>query len=110
MAQRIEVLLVDDVDGGDASETLTFGLDGSIYEIDLSDENAAKLRAALADWVAKARKVKGSPKAAKATPGKTLPKQDLSKVRAWATANGYEVSSRGRVPRDIAQAYEASLR
>lgn len=110
MAQRIEVLLVDDVDGSEASETLTFGLDGSTYEIDLSEENAAKLRAALADWVDKGRRIKGPAKTAKTTPSKNLPKHDLSKVRAWATANGYEVSSRGRVPRDIAQAYEASLR
>ena len=57
MAQKVQVLLVDDVDGGTADETVTFGLDGVTYEIDLTSDNAAKLRDALAPWVANGRKV-----------------------------------------------------
>src|SRR5690625_8015900 len=53
MAQKVKVLLIDDVDGTDAVETVSFGLDGVQYEIDLNEENAAKLRDDLANWVAR---------------------------------------------------------
>ena len=56
MAQRVEVVLIDDVDGGHADETVSFALDGVSYEIDLSDKNAKKLRDALASWTGKARR------------------------------------------------------
>jgi hypothetical protein len=57
MAQKVNIILVDDIDGSDASETVTFGLDGTSYEIDLNDTNAAALRDALATYVGHARKV-----------------------------------------------------
>ena len=60
MAQRVNIVLVDDIDGSDATETIAFGLDGSSYEIDLNDKNAAKLRDALAGYVGHARKVGGA--------------------------------------------------
>src|SRR6476659_1610612 len=59
MAQKVQVVLVDDVDGGDASETVTFALDGVTYEIDLNEDNAAKLRDAFATWVGHGRRVSG---------------------------------------------------
>ena len=118
MAQRIEVHLVDDVDGTDASETITFGLDGRTYDIDLSDANAAKLRGALETWIAKARKTsRGSSKVAARSIAPAAPQrarasnahQDhLAKVRAWAADNGYQVSARGRIPSRVVQAYEAA--
>ena len=61
MAQRVEVTLVDDIDGGKASETVTFSLDGVTYEIDLSDKNARKLRDDFANWTGHARRSGGSP-------------------------------------------------
>ena len=56
MAQRVHVVLVDDIDGSDAGETVTFGLDGSTYEIDLNEKNAAALREALSPYVGHARR------------------------------------------------------
>ena len=59
MAQKVQVILVDDVDGGEAAETVSFALDGVSYEIDVSEENAEALREALAPWVGHARRVGG---------------------------------------------------
>lgn len=102
MAQRVQVLLEDDFDGGHADESVAFGLDGAEYEIDLSSANAAKLRDALAPWVANARKTGGRRKRgtrqASSGPG-------TSEIRAWAQANGWQVSSRGRVPAEVREAY-----
>lgn len=102
MAQRVQIILEDDFDGGEADETVAFGLDGSDYEIDLSSANASKLRDALAPWVAAARKTGGrrvrrSVRQA-AGPGS-------AEIRAWAQENGYQVSSRGRVPAEVREAY-----
>ena len=51
MAQKVNIVLVDDIDGSEATETVTFGLDGTSYEIDLNDANAARLREAMAEFV-----------------------------------------------------------
>ena len=59
MAQKVNIVLVDDLDGTEATETVTFGLDGTSYEIDLNDGNAASLREALSGYVGHARKVTG---------------------------------------------------
>lgn len=103
MAQRVQIILEDDFDGGEADETVAFGLDGSEYEIDLSSGNAAKLRDALAPWVASARKTggrrrRGAGKASTAGPGS-------AEIRAWAQENGMQVSARGRVPAEVREAY-----
>ncbi|WP_040158664.1 histone-like nucleoid-structuring protein Lsr2 [Nigerium massiliense] len=105
MAQRVHIVLTDDLDGSDAVETVTFGLDGNTYEIDLSEQNVAKLRDALQPYVAVARKV-----TTRRTPGKRRPSSDSSAtdIRAWAQAQGMTVSSRGRVPAEIREAYEAA--
>ncbi|AOP50479.1 Lsr2 family protein [Streptomyces lydicus] len=108
MAQKVQVLLVDDLDGGEAEETVTFALDGKSYEIDLSDTNAQKLRESLAEFVKAGRRTggrsggRGKARAAAASGGS----QDTAKIRAWAKENGYNVNDRGRVPADIREAFE----
>jgi hypothetical protein len=103
MAQRVHIVLEDDIDGGDATETVLFGVDGINYEIDLSDKNASKLRDALAKYVAAARRT--SPRSRRsARRGPTGP--TTAQVRDWARTNGYEVSDRGRISADVRAAYE----
>ena len=106
MAQRVEVVLIDDVDGGKAAETVTFALDGVSYEIDLSDKNARKLRDDLATWTGHARRA-GSAKASGSRRRAASPKRpDLGAVREWARANGHNVSDRGRISADVQAAYD----
>ena len=102
MAQRVQVILEDDFDGGTAEETVSFALDGAEYEIDLSAENAAGLRDALAPWLAHARKTGGRRKRG----AKPVSDSSTSEIRAWAQAHGHDVSSRGRVSSDVREAYE----
>ena len=107
MAQRVQVVLVDDVDGGAADETVSFGLDGVSYEIDLRADNAAALRESLATWVGHARKVSGrSGSGTSRTP--RAASSDTGEIRRWARRNGYEVSERGRIASSITDAYRAS--
>ena len=103
MAQRVQIILEDDYDGGVAEETVNFGLDGAEYEIDLSAKNAANLRDALAPWLGHARKTGGRRKRGSA---KSSGSSSTSDIRAWALANGHDVSSRGRVSADVRDAYE----
>ena len=102
MAQRVQVVLIDDVDNGPAAETIKFAVDGAQYEIDLSSAHAAEMRAAFAPWVAAARKVSSR------VAGKARSGNDTSKVRAWAKANGYDVSERGRISATVRSAYDAA--
>jgi hypothetical protein len=107
MAQKVQVLLVDDVDGGTADETVTFSLDGVSYEIDLSADNAAKLREALATWVGPARKIGGrSTRGARRRAGGGT--SDAQAIRDWAKANGHTVSERGRISAEVRAAYDAA--
>ena len=102
MAQRVQVLLVDDLDGSAAAETVTFACDGVTYEIDLAKSNAAKFRAELAPWIAAGRRVPGKQSRA----GTRKPADaEVSKIREWARANGYSVSDRGRISAEIQAAY-----
>jgi len=103
MATQTIVRLVDDTDGSEASETLSFGIDGGTYELDLSDKNAKKLRDQLAPWVAAARKTGGTRR-----PSKSRGNVDLKAVRAWAASNKIDVSSRGRVSASIIEQYKAA--
>lgn len=106
VAQKVQVLLVDDLDGGEADETVTFALDGKSYEIDLSDANAEKLRGALETFVKAGRRTgrtaSGRGKARAASAGN----KDTAEIRKWAKENGYEVNDRGRVPATVREAYE----
>ena len=104
---RIE--LTDDLlnDGTPADETLLFTVDGITYEVDLSADNAAKLRDQMAPWIAAARKVAGRKQVGK--PGKaTGSSASANEIRAWARSKGMEVSERGRVRDDVKAAYEAA--
>jgi len=105
MAQRINVILVDDINGKDADETVTFGLDGVAYEIDLAEANAADLRAALTTYISAGRKVGGKRRKAKvAAAGGT----SAADIRQWARDNGWDVPDRGRVAAEVRQAYAAA--
>ena len=104
MAQRVQVVLEDDLDGGKADETVTFGLDGTSYEIDLSKKNAAKLRDALSQYVGAGRRVSGRRSGGRSR-GRARSGSDSADIRAWAKDNGYEVSERGRISAEIRAAY-----
>jgi hypothetical protein len=109
MAQKVQVVLIDDIDGGDATETVTFGLDGVTYEIDLNDKNAAKLRDALAVWVGSGRRVTGrTARATSRTAGRRAAGDDSSAIREWAKSNGHKVSERGRISAAVREAYAAA--
>ncbi|MCT2584156.1 histone-like nucleoid-structuring protein Lsr2 [Actinophytocola gossypii] len=100
MAQKTVLELVDDLDGGRADETVTFALDGVEFVIDLSEENAARLRDTLAEFVGHARRTGGRKQRGKATPAANG-KPDTQAVREWARSQGEEVAERGRVPQAL---------
>lgn len=104
MAQKVEVVLIDDVDGSKADETVTFSLDGTHYEIDLAAHRAGQLRAALEPWIASARRVNA--RGAKATRSGG----DVAKIRQWARSTGRAVNERGRISAELRAAYEAATR
>lgn len=105
MARKVRYELLDDLDGGEANETVNFGLDGSSYEIDLSAKNAGALRDALAKYVGGARRLRGGRGRGK---GRAGGRGDTAEIREWARAQGHKVSDRGRIPADIVEKYEAS--
>ena len=106
MAQKVQVLLVDDLDGGEASETVSFSLDGTAYEIDLSSGNAGKLRKDFAQYIDHARMGGGGGRRRRARTGPG--RERSAEIRAWARQRGHKVSERGRIPATIIQEYEAS--
>lgn len=113
MAQKVMVSLVDDLDGGTAAETVGFGLDGKTYEIDLSSANASKLRDALAEFVAAARRAGSSGRRARRAPSATFggaprgaaDREQNQAIRDWARNQGMDVSKRGRIPAEVLDAY-----
>lgn len=110
MAQKVNIILVDDIDGTEATETVTFALDGTTYEIDLNETNAQSLRTSLSGFVTHARKVSSGRKAAgrrSAQPAAGA-SSNTKDVREWAKAQGMEVSERGRISADVQQAYDAA--
>jgi Lsr2 len=112
VAQKIQVLLIDDLDGSEAEGTVRFGLDGTEYEIDLNAEHARALRDALARYVSAARRAGGSrrrpARAGRRAPGSGL---NPTEVRERAKAQGIEVKDRGRVPAELAAGFkEATAR
>jgi Lsr2 len=107
MAQKVTVSLVDDLTGDTADETVSFGLDGKNYEIDLSSPHAEKLRGMLADFVAAARRPGSGRKSSGAGAGKrqTVDREQNQAIREWARSRGLKVNDRGRVPAEVVQAY-----
>lgn len=117
MAQKIHIVLEDDLDGSEASETVSFGLDGTSYEIDLNEQNAAALRDALASYVGHARKVTssrrgasggGAGRRAAASGSSNGGGPSAKEIREWARSNGYEVPDRGRVSAEVREAFDAA--
>ena len=112
MAQKIVVEKTDDTDGKPAAETVTFGLDGREFEIDLTAKNAAALRKAFDVYVQHGRRVggrraRGSSGAASSS-SRSSSEVDTKAVRQWASQNGYGLSSRGRIPANVVEAYQAA--
>jgi len=115
VAQRVQIVLEDDIDGGVADETVTFGLDGVTYEIDLNEKNAARLRDTLATWVGHGRRSGGGGRKSAGRrggggSGAAGRRPDLGAVREWARKNGHKVSDRGRVSGAVQEAYDAAHR
>ena len=116
MAQKVQVLLVDDLDGGEATETVSFSLDGTSYEIDLSGKNAEELRDAFAKYVGSARKASrsgGSTGGRTASSGRSrgstaMDRDQAAAIRSWAKKQGLKVSDRGRIPASIIEQYNQS--
>jgi hypothetical protein len=111
MAQKTIVQLIDDIDQGVAEETVSFGLDGTNYEIDLSAKNAAKLRDSLATYVANARRSSrsgGRPSGgSRRGRGARGDREQTQAIREWARKNGHKVGEKGRIPAQILEAYNS---
>jgi hypothetical protein len=115
MARKVQVILSDDLDENlPADETVSFSLDGTSYEIDLAEKNAAELRDAFSRYVSAARKVgRGSRGASgagrsRATGGGRMDRDQAGAIRDWARKNGHQVSDRGRIPASVVEAYEGA--
>jgi hypothetical protein len=111
MARREIVVLEDDLDGGDADETVRFALDGAFYEIDLNDKNAKRLRESLATYVAVARRAGrgGIVVGGRTARGRSAAsdREQNKAIRDWAKKAGKKVSDRGRIPQEVVEEYHA---
>lgn len=113
MAKHTITRLIDDLDKGEADETVKFGLDGVQYEIDLSSKNAAKLRELLDPYVEKGRRLGkvavGAParRRTAAAPASTDRAQNKA-IREWAKSKNKKISDRGRIPEEIVAEYHAT--
>jgi hypothetical protein len=111
MAQKVQTLLIDDLDGGEAESTVRFGLDGTDYEIDLNAKHADALRKALTPYVGAARRAPGSIARRPGRSGRragNVGGPDSTAVREWAKSQGIEVKDRGRVPAELVAKFKAA--
>ncbi len=112
MAQRVNVVLVDDIDDSEAIETVSFALDGVDYEIDLSEQHAGELRNALSLYIGHGRRTGGrrrsGRRASAAAPTSSGEGASAADIRAWAKENGWDVPERGRVSAEVREAYAAA--
>ncbi|SFK88481.1 histone-like nucleoid-structuring protein Lsr2 [Geodermatophilus ruber] len=116
MARKVQVILSDDLDEDlPADETVSFSLDGTNYEIDLSEKNAQDLRNAFSRYVQAARKVgrgsgrgSGGGRSRATGGGGRMDREQAGAIREWARRNGHQVSDRGRIPASVVEAYEAA--
>ena len=109
MAQKIQILFIDDLDGSAAEGTVRFGLDGAEYEIDLNARHAQELRDALARYAGAARRVGGAARRpARGARGGSASGLNTTEVREWAKAQGIEVKDRGRVPAELVVKFKAA--
>ena len=109
MAQKVQTLVVDDIDGSAAEGTVRFGLDGTDYEIDLNAKNAQALRDALAPYITAGRRASGTARrAARSGRRASANGVNTTEVREWAKAQGIEVKDRGRVPAELVVKFKAA--
>ncbi len=112
MAQKIQTLFIDDIDGGAAEGTVRFALDGTEYEIDLNAKHSEELRSAIGKYVTHARKVGGGARRAGRSAGRTSRGAgsafNTTEIRTWAREQGYDIKDRGRVPADLVAKYQAA--
>ena len=109
--RKTVVSMVDDLDGTNAADTLTFGIDGNVFEIDLSEANADAFRSAFGMWVAKARRAGSDPLTLPSHVTTRLPAVGESRnalIRAWAAETGRHAPARGRIPQAVVAAYDAA--
>jgi sRNA-binding protein len=102
MSQKVQVLLEDDLTGGQAQETIRFGLDGTSYEIDLNRRNAKKLRLSLEEYVKHARRIRARGRRRQ----RAARRERSADIRRWAKESGIQISDRGRIPTDVVEQYE----
>ena len=105
MAQKIQTLFIDDIDGGDADGTVRFALDGADYEIDLSVKHSDELRDTLKHYISHARKVGGGVRRGAGRAARKPSAIDTVAIRAWARDSGIDIKERGRVPADVVAKY-----
>jgi hypothetical protein len=108
MAQRVQTLFIDDLDGSEAQGTVQFGLDGTDYEIDLSAAHAEALRKALARYVEAARKIPAARRQGRARRASSSNGVNNAQVREWARSQGVEVKERGRIPAELVVKFRAA--
>lgn len=108
MAQKIQTLFIDDLDGSPAEGTVRFALDGTHYEIDLNAVHAKDLRTGLARYTEAARKVTDGARRPARNAGKTVDGLSTTAIRDWAKANGVDIKERGRVPGDVVAKFRAA--
>lgn len=109
MAQQVQTIFIDDIDGGDADGTVRFGLDGAEYEIDLSAAHSEELRNALGTYIEHGRKIAGTARrTSRGTGRRAAGGADTAKIREWAKEQGIDVKERGRIPGDIIDRYRTS--
>ncbi|MBA3411907.1 MAG: Lsr2 family protein [Geodermatophilaceae bacterium] len=111
MARKVQVILTDDLDGNGADETVTFALDGTSYEIDLSAKNSKALRDAFAPYVGHARRVTKGRRSGASANGRSSATTDRAQtqaIRDWARRSGHQVSDRGRIPSAVLEAFNAA--
>jgi Lsr2 len=109
VAQKIQTLFIDDLDGSAAEGTARFSMDGTEYEIDLNARHAQELRDALARYVGAARRVGGTARrSARGTRHGSASGLNTTEVREWAKAQGIEVKDRGRVPAELVVKFKAA--
>jgi hypothetical protein len=106
MAQKVSVVLEDDLTGGPAEQTVRFAFEGTEYEIDLNAKNAAAFGKQLAPYLEHARRAGRTQ--ARATGRTAANRQRSSDIRAWAKEHGLAVSERGRIPASVVEQYRAA--
>ena len=107
MARKTQVILTDDVDGSEATQTVSFALDGVAYEIDLNDSHAEQLREQLGTWIASGRRIGGRRTAGARRTSGSDPER-TARIREWARENGHDISDRGRIAATVIEAYDAA--